>query len=357
MDSAIVKLPACVAAYGKRDLRMDDLTLDDIGLEKHCPLDDGHFTTLTITEPDRPRKRQKRAKPSTTGPSTLERLPLEISSLVFLLLDIPTIISTRRVSRRIMAAIDSLYPYRQIRTHCPDVFRAAVGISARSFNLATLYETLQKPVCEQCGESCDGSGKRDKKDKDDKGDKNDETRMKTGRLAGYLYLVTCTRVCYECFMLHLDFFPVSLAQASKALGMPKAKILTDNEQYPHMRTIPGHYSWWKKIEKKSTVLVDRAAVRRVVQLLPATDSTVSQAARNTIFKPKQDQKNTEVWRHVAIVSVPYFAPFRQAQSVDWGFHCVLCKGCKEPDTHFRLKYTRDGLMQHLMEQHDLTASE
>lgn len=90
MDSAIVKLPASLAAHGERTLGIDDHTLGDIGLEKYCPLDDGHFTATTIAEPGRLRKRQKREKSSTTGDSTLERLPLEILFMIFLPLDIPT---------------------------------------------------------------------------------------------------------------------------------------------------------------------------------------------------------------------------------------------------------------------------
>ncbi|KAL1897963.1 hypothetical protein Sste5346_003815 [Sporothrix stenoceras] len=178
---------------------MDDLTLDDIGLEMHCPLDDGHLTLPTAAEPERPQKRQKRVRqghdhndtasslsPSRGSDSALERLPLEISSMIFLQLDIPTIVSTRRVSRHIMASIDALHPYRRIRIHCPDVLRAAVGLSARSFDLATLYKTLRSWNCDQCGTACNGSEIKGSNDK--------------GRLASYLYMVTCTRVCYDCFV-------------------------------------------------------------------------------------------------------------------------------------------------------------
>jgi hypothetical protein len=59
-----------------------------------------------------------------------------------------------------------------------------------------------------------------------------------GLFAGYLYLPTCKKVCFECFIEHPQYRLLSHLQVQRRFGLHKTTI----DSLPHIRCIPGKYS-------------------------------------------------------------------------------------------------------------------
>lgn len=81
-----------------------------------------------------------------------------------------------------------------VAEHCPDILRTILSIRANSFDCRTLYRTL----CTTESATCDQFG-------------------------NYLYLITCKRVCYLCFVENLDYLPTFLTQAARLTGLSREK--------------------------------------------------------------------------------------------------------------------------------------
>lgn len=54
---------------------------------------------------------------------------------------------------------------------------------------------------------------------------------------------------------------------------------------------------------------------------------------------------------MAIISAPCLDP--SDRSSDWGYYCMGCRDSKDLETHFRNKFTRDGLADHVALQGDV----
>ncbi|KAL7962312.1 hypothetical protein V8C34DRAFT_271464, partial [Trichoderma compactum] len=107
--------------YGHRDLRIIDRTLDDVPLETQCPLDNGRHHG----PPKHPEGR-------------LHLLPAEVNAKVLLALDLLSLTAFRRVNRRAMSHVDSLYQCRTIHDQCPDLLRAIHRIPHSVYKLAPM---------------------------------------------------------------------------------------------------------------------------------------------------------------------------------------------------------------------------
>ncbi|KAI1175431.1 hypothetical protein F4777DRAFT_588500 [Nemania sp. FL0916] len=286
--STVELSPVQLEEHTYRDLRIVDYTLDDANLETRCPLDNGQHAI-------QPRH----------SVSQLDKLPLEIVTEILLELDVPTLTVFRRVNYRAMSLVDSLHQFKMILKHCPNVLRAIISINATFFNCQALYQTLFTYKCATCD-----------------------------HFGGYLYLITCKRVCYPCFTSNLNFFPVSSRYAGKETGL---KIKELKRHLPHVCSLPGRYTWLGKLARGRTLLFDRQSVVEAVRLGPVhgLGERIQQ----------QDLKPTEPRRYMSIVSAPYL--YSSGQSADWGYYCNRCKESKDPDTHFRIKFTKDGILTHL----------
>lgn len=292
MDAERIDASQQALGYKGCELRISDHTLDDAHLETRCPLDNGRHTT-----PSQHSVRQPVGR--------LDLLPLELVSEILLALDVPTLTSFRRVNRRAMELVDSLHQYQMILKHCPNVLRAIVSVSASSFACRVLYNTLFTTRCSSCD-----------------------------RFGGYLYLITCSRVCYFCFTRNVDYFPLSASQATKLTGLSRG----DLKGLPHVFSLPGRYTPSAKSSKGRTMLFDR----RAALLLDRAGDGQRQPNDYTTREPR---------RFMSIISAPYFT--HAGQRVDWGLHCRRCKGNTDPANHFRHQFTRDGLVAH-NQQHRAT---
>ncbi|XXG96419.1 hypothetical protein Hte_002701 [Hypoxylon texense] len=292
--------PDQLELYAYRKLTIVDNTLDDARLESRCPLDNGRH----------------RGQPRHSV-GQLDMLPPEIVTEILLALDLPTLTTFRRVNCRAMSLVDSLRQYDMVFKHCPDVLRAIISINAKHFDCKTLYQALSTSKCEYCD-----------------------------RIGGYLYLITCKRVCYFCFTsLDQDHnhFPMLTADAIKHMGLPKKKL----EHLPHVRSLPGRYTAFRHKSKSRITLFDRQAVLKEA-LKTSTRSTAGGLQQLSEFSDRRvhppDRKTREPRRYMSIISAPFFGS--SGQSVDWGFYCKRCRD-KEPGVRFRNKYTKDGILDHI----------
>ncbi|KAI1121155.1 hypothetical protein F5Y10DRAFT_288879 [Nemania abortiva] len=270
--------------------RIVDHTLDDADLETRCPLDNGK-------RPIQPRHNVGR----------LDKFPLEIVTEILLALDLPTLTIFRRVNYRAMSLVDSIYQYRMILKHCPNVLRAVVSINAGSFDCRVLYETLLTSKCATCD-----------------------------HFGGYLYLVTCKRVCYSCFTLNPNYFPVSWIFAANQTGLKKQKEL--KHHLPHVSSLRGRYTASNKLARHRSLLFDRQSVVEYVRHHPIH-------AHSEGSQELDDYMTTEPRRYMSIISAPYLSS--SGQSADWGYFCTRCKESTDPATFFRIKYTKEGILEHI----------
>ncbi|KAF2962981.1 hypothetical protein GQX73_g10596 [Xylaria multiplex] len=279
-------------------------------------------------------------EPPTTNIGTLSRLPLELLQEVLYQLDIATLVGFRRVNRQAFVILGSVPAYRAIAKHARNALCGALAIGAgRWISCGTLYEKLSTPECEVCGD-----------------------------FAGYLYLLTCKRVCFICLSEEPLYLPLRLSHACRKFGL-NSKIIN---KLPCMRVIPGTYS---PNEKKTPqcILVDcKSALTAGITAhgsIRAMDTFVSDlktqrfeeyiarkaAARNLgdglsrVRRPPthdpHDGQSGNPLRFVAVARVPCLSA--ASQELEWGFHCLGCERAKRSPLHYRRKFTVASFKDHL----------
>ncbi|GJD02227.1 F-box domain-containing protein [Colletotrichum higginsianum] len=285
-----------------------DNTLDNAQLAKRCPLDYANGRCADASAPAR------------NPAGQLDQLPAELLIQVLLYTDLPSLTCFRRVNRRAMQLVDSVPQYAAILRHCPDIIRAIISIQADAFDCNTLYATLSTTRCATCD-----------------------------RYGDHLYLIDCSRVCYFCFTRRPEYWPLTAGRASSVFmscrpittstntassSSNRQRLLAAN--LPSVLSLPGRYctSWAYEggnLVRKRLRLFDRRAV--------TPDLTGSGCQ-------KLDKTTREPLRFMAIITAPYL--FDSGLQVDWGCFCLGCSEEKDEGTrHFRIKYTRQGMLDHI----------
>ncbi|KAK6072522.1 F-box domain-containing protein [Seiridium cupressi] len=283
---AVQSTPDHVEKHGYTKSRIVDHTLDDACLKTRCPLDNGRHHG----QPKHPAGR-------------LDLLPAELITNVLLSMDLPSLTTFRSVNRRAMGLVDSLHQYLMVFDHCPDILRAIISIDAKHFDCMTLFNTLSTFKCATCD-----------------------------RFGGYLYLITCKRVCYFCFTTDPLYLPLSATLATKHAGIARGEL----KCLPHIFSLPGRFTERNKLSKGRIMLLDRQSLRnRILDISSQTFETGPRQLDLTTREPR---------RFMAIISAPYLTS--SGRLADWGFYCMKCIDNKKLTTHFRNKYTKDGFMDH-----------
>lgn len=275
-----------------------DHTLDENGLEDTCPLDNN-----------------KHSIDPQYSLGLLDTLPLEVLCNVLVDIDVRSLTDFRRVKKRAMQVVDSIPEYQQTFKTCPALLRGLLSTElAANFSCEDLIETLHASKCATCGD-----------------------------FAGYIYILTCTRVCFLCFSGTPDYFPLQPAEAARKFGVPRGLLAS----LPRLSSIPKVYSSMQKTRKTRLTLIDLASARRLSVEHHGSAEAVEQHVAETIQKsleqflrrvnaqrpgytprgppsacleegPMQDTR-----RFMAIVRAPSI--MRPANTVERGFHCIGCK--------------------------------
>jgi hypothetical protein len=318
-----------------RDLTYPRLNLNDHTLDGNLP------------SPKSQPESERLHLPHRTSVGVLDALPLELLQEILSQIDLQTLTDFQRVNRGAAKLVNSLPQLKAINTHAPNALRGILSIkTGRWITCATLYEKLCTPGCEECGD-----------------------------FAGYLYLLTCKRVCFLCFSENRLYMPLSRRRASSKFGLDSQVIKT----LPRMRAVCGTYSPNEKKVGAPSILVDHASAlcagislhgslsamhryieAREVQKLRAynTKATAVQQSGSITRRVRQprtsepfDGQSGNPFRFVAIVHAPWLN--RTLQDVEWGFHCVGCEKSSRPPLHYRRKFTAASFDDHLKDSGDI----
>lgn len=275
------------------------------------------------------------------GLGALDRLPLEIIHLALIQLDMQSLTDFRRVNKRARLITDSIPQYKRILVHAPAAIRGSLNIkTARFFSCLDLYEKLSTAECDSCGD-----------------------------FGGYLYLVTCRRVCFLCFTEKTDYLPVLRKDAIRKFGLRSEHLAS----LPCMKSFPGFYSPREIKCRQRQTLFDYSSARQTGIAVHGTISYMEKyasemasnrlAAYNTklslhrtngtnLRPPRSedsfDGRCSNPKRFMGIIRAPLFNS--QTGFPDWGFHCVACKAhhyCRP--LHWRRKYTVHSFQDHVRE--------
>ena len=305
-------------------LNIKDNTLDQNDLAYRCPLDNGRHTTNPEADL-----------------GELALLPPELLHRLLRQLDIQSLTDLRRVNQQAMILVDSVPEYRVIVTHAPNALRGMLCLgSARSNSCYDLYQKLCTAECDTCGD-----------------------------FGGYLYLITCRRVCFTCLSDEVSYLPLRKADVIRDCGIESKHL----GSIPHVRSRPGRYSPNSKIYRKSVTLYDRDASYRAAISIYGTEGNVKGAIARKIderfndFHAKQSTyesggrlgrkprrpRTEEVWdatsgnphRFLAVVGAPHY-DVHTRRATD-GFYC---RGCRDehvgPDLHWRRRFTIETFERH-----------
>ncbi|KAF2237039.1 hypothetical protein EV356DRAFT_442661 [Viridothelium virens] len=261
---------------------MPDHTLGDNDLIRTCPLDNGRHVVNPVRDLGR-----------------LSILPLEILTDIILCLDILSLTVFRRVNNRGMQVVDSIPQYQIIFRYCPDILRGIISTGATYFDLRTLFKSLCDSRCRTCGD-----------------------------FGGYLYLITCLRVCHTCFTENKLFLPVKGIQASIITTRSRKEL----KKQPHIQGVRGRYADNGQLCRDRLTLWDREAVQAV--------------QTTTSVREKSDRFCNDPRRFMAIVTAPYLElPCTVAR---WGLYCFGCSESTERETYFRKQYTKQDFVAHIV---------
>ena len=59
-----------------------------------------------------------------------------------------------------------------------------------------------------------------------------------GNMGQYLYLITCRRVCYFCFIQKEDYNVLLLTETMRKFGLKRQQVA----ELPALKCVPGYYS-------------------------------------------------------------------------------------------------------------------
>lgn len=308
---------------------LTDFALDDNNLAWHCPLDnERHHTTPKFTL------------------GILDMLPLEVLSATLVQLDLRSLTDFRRVNRRAMEVVDSVPQYKTIVVHAPASLRGILSIETGLWiSCQDLYEKICTAECEQCGD-----------------------------FGGFLYLITCKRVCFLCLSEEPNYLPLLRSDAIRRFGLNPNLVASS----PHMRSIPGYYSPNEKISRARLTLVDFEFARRAGIALHGSVSLMEQHVSHLANKrlekyherlsrrvagaepnPRRppsgdawDGRSSNPRRFMAIVHAPWLN--LRTKSLEWGFHCVGCqKKYERRPLHWRRKFTTGTFNDHIRQCGDI----
>lgn len=179
---------------------------------------------------------------------SLNLLPLELLYSVMASLDLCSISTLRMVNRQSLMTVDSFPPFKCIIKHAHPALHGALMIhSAKWITCEKLFKIICTSECESCGD-----------------------------FAGYVYLITCKRVCFLCLSQDDKYLPYTFTgRKSRAFS----RIL---DILPHMRSISGIYSPNEKQESRQLCLWDRESVQQCGDLEVMKRMAESQARLSTV---------------------------------------------------------------------------
>ncbi|KAL5339819.1 hypothetical protein BJX70DRAFT_362583 [Aspergillus crustosus] len=269
----------------------------------------------------------------------LSILPLELLDMVLAQLDLRSLTTLRLVNKRSREAVDAGTRYQQVITHARVVLQAALFIGTANFTTCQdLYTELCTGECRTCGD-----------------------------FGGYIYLLTCRRVCFRCFTNEIEYLPLSPSEVKRLFGVGARDI--ENFSIPLLRSVAGFYSCRGQKWNRSLVLVDRVSARTAGIALRGGVEAMEQHVQNQARNAQQlyvsrvaaggipraprtletvDEGEANPRRFMGVVRAPALG----VGGLDWGVRCLGCKNEYRPKPsglHWLRLFTWEGLEEHIRE--------
>lgn len=164
------------------------------------------------------------------------KLPPEILQRILSEVDVNTLYHFRRVNRFAIQTVHGIPAFSWLLATARDVLRAIVGTRISNFaSLNTLYDTICTPNCSSCDD-----------------------------FAPFIYLLTCSRVCYSCLTstraCNPDtqlYTPMPVERAADEFKLNSRSL----DALPRMITLPGFYGRHDRSTRFPVSLVDYGAAR------------------------------------------------------------------------------------------------
>ncbi|KAH7309108.1 hypothetical protein B0I35DRAFT_441462 [Stachybotrys elegans] len=266
----------------------------------------------------------------------LERLPFDLMNNILSPFDLVTLTAFRQVNRRAKELVDGLFQFNAIISYAPNALRGLIAVGlGKSFTCAPLYKALCSSFkCSFCDE-----------------------------FGGYIYLITCERVCFLCFTKRIVLQPMEPDQARGLFRLPRSLVDT----LPYMTAVGGRYGKNAELINAGTGLIDARLVmdlaishwgslEAVYAILSETDRRIPRYFLRTKVPPSPGRvrqfllwESTEVKgrspnRFAAVVKAPWYDS--ESGRVYRGFHCSACLDSPNPN-YCRIQFTPETFEKHL----------
>ena len=163
------------------------------------------------------------------GMGILDRLPLEILHQVLGRLDFHTLIAIRSLNLASRSIVDSFPSFKYMTQYAANALRALSRTRLIiAFSAAHLLSVLRTDRCLGCQ-----------------------------RYGAFLFLLTCSRCCFNCLETDTQFYAIPLATAKSSFGLKDR----DLRRLPTMLSLPGTYA-----------LLGRRSVKRRFRLVSAVEA-------------------------------------------------------------------------------------
>lgn len=319
-------LPTEIQELTVSKLNIKDNTLDLNRLEARCPLDNGRrFNNLLRA-----------------GLGALDLLPQELLVIVLHHLDLQTLTDFRRINHQARRSVDAVPEYSLCVCHAPNAVRGMLCLGSARFNTCRgLYEKICTPNCDKCGD-----------------------------FGGYIYLITCRRVCFNCFTEETSYLPLLRSDVLRKFGLESKQL----DDIPQIRSRPGRYSPTARIFHESVTLIDHDLARHSALAMHETEGSMEEVvatrlqAQKDIFQKRQasyesggcrgkkpraprtrdayDARSGNPYRFMAVVPAPFYD--RRTKTTTEGFYCLGCRSEKVgPALHWRKRYTTGTFASHM----------
>lgn len=304
--------------YSKPNLK--DHTLDDIDLERFCPLDIGRH----CLEPK-------------TDLGLLDSLPLEILSDILIQLPVRSLMEFRRINQRAMQVIEFIPQFQTTTRYALSTLRGILSIQLGAHvTWQDLFHAITSTKCEACDD-----------------------------FAGYIYLLDCSRVCFLCFTENDRYLLLSAAEVLRTYGFNRGFL----SSLVSMKSVPGCYSPNEKTCPARLKLFDPESARRAgITLYGSAIALERHVVQAAAKKFESRRLRVPSGTQAMLATTPLGGPPRLSfakhfmaivrtptvnvltDSVEWGFHCVGCKRqYLQRPMHWRRKFDIDTFEQHVRE--------
>lgn len=224
-----------------------------------------------------------RTSTAAAGLGILDRLPPELLHDIVLRLDMQTVFKVRQTNLRAREVVVSLMQYQMVVSHGLILFCALLRTPlAMHISLCDFYDALSTENCAICG-----------------------------RFAGFVFLLTWTRCCFQCLLSAPETRVQSLVSAQKEFQLKRA----ESSRLAMLRTLPGRYSMGDHM---------RISRIRIVSTHQARKSVAGRARHPSPSAPAEVETGpNHIFRFMASCALPYYDS--RTRRVERGMSCSGCQ--------------------------------